>query len=175
MRSRPDIIPGTKLNRLTIVERSADLINHQGYKTRMLRVRCDCGQEKAIRSASFYSGHLKSCGCLKVEKFIARTLKHGHAAHGRTTKTYRAGHDAIERCSRPTHGRFPDYGGRGIDVCQRWRESFENFLADMGEPDDRSLSLDRIDNDGNYEPGNCRWATRSQQQRNKRRARQKCE
>ena len=119
MRNRPDIIPGTKLNRLTIVERSADTINHKGYRTRMLRVRCDCGQEKVIRSASFYSEHLKSCGCLKVEKFIARTLKHGHAVHGRPTKTYRAWHDAIERCTRSTHGRFSDYGNHGISIYPR--------------------------------------------------------
>ena len=73
----------------------------------------------------------------------------------------------IQRCTNPKHKAFKNYGGRGIKICDRWLESFEAFLADMGEPPD-GLMLDRIDNDGNYEPGNCRWTTRGVQNINKR-------
>lgn len=74
----------------------------------------------------------------------------------------------IARCNDTESSLYTNYGGRGIAVCDRWRDSFENFLADMGQRPSRDLSIDRINNDGNYEPGNCRWATRTQQSRNQR-------
>lgn len=92
---------------------------------------------------------------------------HGNYKHGlRKTKTFGVWWQMIQRCRNPKHAAFKDYGGRGISVCERWK-SFVGFLADMGHAP-AGLSLDRIDNDGNYEPGNCRWATRQVQQRNKR-------
>jgi hypothetical protein len=83
------------------------------------------------------------------------------------TGEYNAWAAAKARCANPNHPSFPYYGGRGIRMCQRWSESFEAFMADMGDRPD-GLELDRIDNDGDYEPGNCRWATRSQQNSNRR-------
>lgn len=93
--------------------------------------------------------------------------KHGHNNHAGQSPTYKSWDDMINRTTRPSHGSFPDYGGRGITVCERWRHSFAAFLADMGERPSRLHSLDRWPNpNGNYEPGNCRWATRLEQVRN---------
>lgn len=95
--------------------------------------------------------------------------KHGHARVGAHSRTYICWLNMKARCLKPTNRDFHNYGGRGIAICQRWRDSFSNFLADMGELPD-GLTIERIDNDGNYEPGNCRWATYLEQGANTRKA-----
>lgn len=95
------------------------------------------------------------------------SLKHGHASNGRETPEYKAWKNMRRRCENPNHPRYKDWGGRGIKVCERWHD-FRNFYADMGPKPGPEFSLDRKNNNGNYEPENCRWATRSQQQRNAR-------
>lgn len=97
-----------------------------------------------------------------------RSFKHGHASHKKPTPEYRAWHSMKDRCYNPNNKYFKDYGGRGIIVCDRWKNSFENFLADLGFRPSNKHSLDRIENNGIYEPSNCRWATKNQQDNNRR-------
>lgn len=136
---------------------------------------CDCGNEVKVRASCLASGNTKSCGCLQKDAVsktgkINKGNKH-RQTHGMTkTPEYDAWRHMKDRCSNPNVKNYKNYGERGIIICQRWLNSFENFLEDMGpKPFPKILySLDRIDNDGNYEPGNCKWSTRSQQQRNRR-------
>lgn len=127
------------------------------------RVRCDCGTEKVV-SASHLNQGLESCGCLRLER--VREVRGTHGLCG--TPEYRAWSHLIGRCENENDGSYPHYGARGIRVCERWRNSFEAFLEDMG-PRPLGTEIDRYpNNDGNYEPGNCRWATRVENARNKR-------
>lgn len=113
---------------------------------------------------SLKSGNTKSCGCIQKEKVRANSLKHGHARGYKKSKVYAVWSSMVDRCRNPMNNRFENYGGRGIDVCDRWLK-FENFIDDMGYFD--GLTLDRKDNDKGYCKENCRWATRIEQANNK--------
>lgn len=122
--------------------------------------RCQCGTETVVRGLHLRNGHSRSCGCLRKEGYA---FKHGMSE----SREYWIYQKMMDRCTRPSmQPTFSHYGGRGISVCQRWMDSFEAFFSDMGSCPP-GLSLDRINNDGNYEPNNCRWATRIMQARNK--------
>jgi hypothetical protein len=125
---------------------------------------CDCGTSRVVLGRSLTSGTCKSCGCLNLEVAISSNTKHGMSR----TAIYHAWVAMIERCDNPKNKAYKNYGGRGITVCERWRESVANFVADMGPRPSKRHTLDRINNDGNYEPTNCRWATWDVQSRNKR-------
>lgn len=119
--------------------------------------RCDCGTESVVRSNGLKSGGTKSCGCYRVESARSHQTKHGHKTRTVQTRTYKSWCGMKERCLVKTNKRYEDYAGRGITICDRWIHSFENFLEDMGECPE-GLTLHRVDNDGNYELGNCIWA-----------------
>jgi hypothetical protein len=136
--------------------------------------KCHCGEHKTVRGMSLKLGATKSCGCLRVELSRKHQLKHGQAGgKNKPTKLYWIWQAMMKRCRDKNCKDWPLYGGRGIKVCKRWH-NFKNFFADVGQRP-RGKSLDRFpDNDGNYKPGNWRWATAKQQASNTRRAKATC-
>lgn len=147
---------GEKSGRLTLVRFFERLPT--GYRW---LAKCDCGNETVLRLGEFRNGKTKSCGC-----WFRETRATAHRTHGGCgTPEYRIWNHLTQRCNNPSDKTFVHYGARGIRVCKRWGR-FETFLADMGQRPSPKHSIDRINNDGDYTPSNCRWATRVQQQQN---------
>jgi hypothetical protein len=137
--------------------------NTTGKSKRYWACQCDCGAVTEVETYSLRCGETTSCGCFHVDQLVSRSTKHGASG----TPTYHSWSSMIWRCASTKPKYFKYYGARGITVCERW-QIFENFLADMGERP-AGTTIDRINNDGNYEPGNCRWASWSVQLKNRRR------
>lgn len=155
-------LKGQRFGRWVVLFRASD--RRRGYPE--WHCRCDCGNEKAVRANILRSGASRSCGCLNIDVHrqvcIDRNTTHGRA----NTPLYNTWVNMIQRCHNPAYHKFRHYGSRGITVCQRWRDDFKLFHADMGDkPVD--ATLDRIDTNGNYEPSNCRWTSQKVQQNNR--------
>lgn len=150
-----ELQPGMVFGHITLTQR----VSVPGRRGAFWICNCVCGNSIRKYAGHIRAGQAKSCGCIKGAH---RTHEMSH------TPEYRAWDNARSRCYSERNRKFPHYGGRGIAMCDRWRNSFANFLEDMGRKPDPSLSLDRINNDGPYAPGNCRWATSSQQNKNRR-------
>jgi hypothetical protein len=154
-------LTGQKFGELTVIQRAE---NDKKGRTQWL-CQCDCGKQKIIRGSSLTFGNTKSCGCLSIEKLKKMSSTHKMAK----TRLYKIWANIKTRCLNPKYPRFCDYGGRGITICNEWIESFENFskwALNNGYAD--SLAIDRINNNGNYEPSNCRWVSNKINSLNKR-------
>lgn len=161
-------------NQLTVLQLGEAFRYPRGKKQGQIKYwtwlcRCECGKELLVRSEYLKSGHTQSCGCRRVKQCGDNFRTHGEGSKYETvTPEYRAWLEMIRRCCSPNSKSYPDYGGRGIRICKRWRTSYENFLADMGRRPSDTHSLDRKKVNGHYTPANCRWATRKEQNRNRR-------
>jgi hypothetical protein len=165
-------LSGKKFTRLIVIEFAG---YEKGRRAALWRCECECGEVVVVRATTLKNGETRSCGCLFIE-LNRESATHGHAHANALSPEYVSWRSMRARCMYPSIRNFHRWGGRGITVCKRWQSSFENFLADMGPRPSPKHSIDRYpDPDGNYEPGNCRWATTKEQRKNQRRNKPTCE
>ena len=157
---------GHRFGRLVVVKESVERRSRGGAV--IWECLCDCGVSKNICGASLRNGLTTSCGCYSIERVTKTQTKHGQSSRKGKSITYLSWDAMIQRCTNTKAEHFNDYGGRGIKVCERWLNSFENFYMDMGDRPSKKHTIDRFpDGNGDYELKNCRWATQEQQSRNR--------
>ncbi len=167
-------LTGQRFGKLFVIEQTDSKITPSGQKQRQYVCKCDCGNTVIVRSLSLRKGEAKSCGCLRVEqaKENLKTIKPKHGL--RFTRLYGIWKNMIQRCYNPKAVHYDRYGGRGIKICNDWKddpETFYKWAMSNGYTDE--LTIDRINNDGNYEPSNCRWITMKEQAQNRHARKQK--
>lgn len=155
-------ITGLRIGMLTALKRVSTKASPEGNRPLWL-IRCDCGKEFTSTTSDYTRATSTSCGCNRGKAISLKVRKHGLSR----SKIYHVWDTMIARCHRKTHKSYKYYGGKGITVCERWRESFDNFYADMGSGYSEGLQLDRINNLKGYDKENCRWVTPIQQGNNK--------
>jgi hypothetical protein len=157
-------LAGKQFGRLTALTRKSEVVHNK--RRSLWLCKCECGAEKEVLSDCLVGGVVRSCGCLRLETTASMNYRHGMSKGRKESKEYKAWSHAKSRCYNPNDKKYINYGARGIKMCERWLQSPELFLQDMGECPE-GLTLDRIDVEGDYEPSNCRWASIGAQSRNK--------
>ncbi len=154
-------LTGQRFRRLVVVHREG----HNRWGSIKWLCQCDCGNTSVVRADSLKTGNTSSCGCNRKGVTVKRSTTHGMSY----TKEYITWDNMKQRCTNSKRKDYKNYGGRGITICKEWQASFEAFYRDMGDKP-KGLTLDRINVNGDYTPGNCRWATQSEQCLNQRRS-----
>jgi hypothetical protein len=165
------LIINNKYGDLTVLERVESHVQKSGQKKSVHLCVCECGNEVKVQTHRLKSGHTKTCGCKRVEFSRAAGKKHfthGDYKNNKATDEWICWRAMKNRCYNKNHKDYKNWGAKGVIVCDRWLESYANFLTDMGRKPSKTHSIDRINPFGNYEPKNCRWATSKEQANNKR-------